>query len=224
MKRIKLFINALVKYLVGFALIAILLFLPAGTFDYFGAWLFIGLLFIPIAAVGGILLVNHPQLLEKRLSTKEKENTQKGVVIFSFLMFVASFTVAGLDFRFGWSNVSHSVTMAASVVMMVSYIFYALVMKENAYLSRTVEVQKNQKVVDCGLYALVRHPMYTATILMFLSIPLVLGSWWAFITFLPYPFIIAVRIINEEKVLESGLAGYKEYKKKVRYRLIPFVW
>ena len=170
------------------------------------------------------MFIKAPQLLEKRLSAKEKENTQKGVVIFSFLMFVAGFVTAGLDYRFGWSKVPFAVTIISGIVLLLSYGLYARVMKENAYLSRTVEIQNNQKIIDTGLYGIVRHPMYTATILLFLSMPLVLGSWFALILFLPYPFVIAIRIKNEEKVLEAGLPGYCEYKQKVRWRIIPFVW
>lgn len=224
MNTTKLFVNAIVKYLSGFILIAALLFVPAGSLNFIKGWIFIGLLFVPMLILGIFLFIKAPQLLEKRLSAKEKENTQKGVVIFSFLMFVAGFVTAGLDYRFGWSKVPFAVTIISGIVLLLSYGLYARVMKENAYLSRTVEIQNNQKIIDTGLYGIVRHPMYTATILLFLSMPLVLGSWFALILFLSYPFVIAIRIKNEEKVLEAGLPGYCEYKQKVRWRIIPFVW
>lgn len=224
MNTTKLFVNAIVKYLSGFILIVALLFVPAGSLNFIKGWIFIGLLFVPMLILGIFLFIKAPQLLEKRLSAKEKENTQKGVVIFSFLMFVAGFVTAGLDYRFGWSKVPFAVTIISGIVLLLSYGLYARVMKENAYLSRTVEIQNNQKIIDTGLYGIVRHPMYTATILLFLSMPLVLGSWFALILFLPYPFVIAIRIKNEEKVLEAGLPGYCEYKQKVRWRIIPFVW
>ena len=224
MNTTKLFVNATVKYLSGFILIAALLFVPAGSLNFIKGWIFIGLLFVPMLILGIFLFIKAPQLLKKRLSAKEKENTQKGVVIFSFLMFVAGFVTAGLDYRFGWSKVPFAVTIISGIVLLLSYGLYARVMKENAYLSRTVEIQNNQKIIDTGLYGIVRHPMYTATILLFLSMPLVLGSWFALILFLPYPFVIAIRIKNEEKVLEAGLPGYCEYKQKVRWRIIPFVW
>lgn len=224
MNTTKLFVNAIVKYLSGFILIAALLFVSAGSLNFIKGWIFIGLLFVPMLILGIFLFIKAPQLLEKRLSAKEKENTQKGVVIFSFLMFVAGFVTAGLDYRFGWSKVPFAVTIISGIVLLLSYGLYARVMKENAYLSRTVEIQNNQKIIDTGLYGIVRHPMYTATILLFLSMPLVLGSWFALILFLSYPFVIAIRIKNEEKVLEAGLPGYCEYKQKVRWRIIPFVW
>lgn len=224
MNTTKLFVNAIVKYLSGFILIAALLFVPAGSLNFIKGWIFIGLLFVPMLILGIFLFIKAPQLLEKRLSAKEKENTQKGVVIFSFLMFVAGFVTAGLDYRFGWSKIPFVVTVISGIVLLLSYGLYARVMKENAYLSRTVEIQNNQKIIDTGLYGIVRHPMYTVTILLFLSMPLVLGSWFALILFLPYPFVIAIRIKNEEKVLEAGLPGYCEYKQKVRWRIIPFVW
>ena len=201
-----------------------LLFLPAGTLAYPNGWLFSALLFIPMLLLGVVLFVKAPELLRKRLDTKEKEKTQKGVVGVSALAFLAGFIVAGLDWRFGWSKVSLPVVIMASVVMLVSYGLYAEVMRENAYLSRTVKVHEGQKVIDTGLYGIVRHPMYMATIFLFLSIPLVLGSWYSFIIFLLYPAVIVVRIINEEKVLSEGLEGYEEYKKKVKFRIIPFVW
>ena len=220
----KLIMNALIKYIVGLIMVGLILFLPAGTLEYWNGWLFIGLLFIPMFFLGVILLWKAPALLEKRLSTKEKEGTQQKVVALSGLLFLIGFVTAGLDFRFGWTRVPVWVVIAASVILLVSYGLYAEVMRENAYLSRTVEVQENQKVVDTGLYGVVRHPMYAVTILLFLSFPLVLGSWIGFVLFLHYPILIAVRIKNEEMVLEQGLEGYTEYKKRVKYRILPFVW
>lgn len=223
-KSMKLLINAIVKYLLGLLLCGLLLFLPAGTFAFGGGWLFMSLLFIPMLILGIFLFVRMPSLLEKRLSAKEKENTQKGVVGISALLFVSGFVVAGLDFRHGWSSVPLWLVIAASVILLISYALYAEVMRENAYLSRTVRVSEGQKVVDTGLYSIIRHPMYTATILMFLSIPMVLGSWWSLLCFSPYPVVIIARILNEEKLLTCDLQGYAEYKTRVKYRLIPFIW
>lgn len=220
----KLLLNALTKYIMGLLLVGALLFLPAGTLGYTNGWLFIGLLFAPMLFLGIVLLVKSPELLRKRLDAREKENTQKGVVALSALLFIAGFVVAGLDFRFGWTDVPFWCVVTASAVLLLSYGLYAEVMRENAYLSRTIEVQNGQKVVDTGLYSIVRHPMYAVTVWLFLSIPVVLGSWWALACFLPYVAVIAVRIVNEEKVLEAGLEGYSEYKKRVKYRIIPFVW
>ena len=220
----KLFFNALIKYIMGLLLVGALLFLPAGTFKYTNGWLFIGLLFVPMLILGAVLFVKSPELLQKRLDAKEKESTQKGVVALSALLFIAVFVVAGLDHRFGWTQVPMWCVMAASVILIVAYALYAEVMRENAYLSRTVKVQDGQKVIDSGLYGIVRHPMYAVTIWLFLSIPVILGSWWALLCFLPYVAVIAVRIVNEEKLLESELEGYSEYKKRVKYRLFPFVW
>ncbi len=224
MKKAKLFLSALTKFLCGLVLVGALLFWPAGSFSYTGGWIFIALLFIPMIFLGAVLLIKSPELLEKRLSTKEKENTQKGVVALSGLLFFVGFIVAGLDHRFGWSHVPTWLVIAASVVLLASYALYAEVMRENAYLSRTIEVQEGQTVVSTGLYGIVRHPMYAVTVWLFLSIPLVLGSFFSLLCFLPYPIIMAVRILNEEKVLTEGLDGYADYKKKVKYRLIPFVW
>lgn len=220
----KLLVNALVKFVCGILLMGLVLFLPAGTFYYPNAWLFIALLFIPMLFLGAVLFLKAPELLRKRLNSKEKETAQVGIVAASALMFVGAFVAAGLDFRFGWTVVPAWLVALAAVVQFASYGLYAEVMRENAYLSRTVEVQENQKVVDTGLYGVIRHPMYTATILLYLAMPIVLGSWIAFVIMLCYPVIIIFRIRNEEKVLEQGLAGYKEYKQKVKYRLIPFVW
>jgi protein-S-isoprenylcysteine O-methyltransferase Ste14 len=220
----KLFAGALLKFLVGLLLVALLLFLPAWTLAYPGAWLFIGLLFVPMLIMGAFMLVKSPKLLEKRLNNKEKEKTQKGVIGLSGLMFPIGFVLSALDFRFGWSKVPLWCIIAASILFVIGYAMYAEVMRENAYLSRTVEVQEDQKVISTGLYGIVRHPMYLATLLMFLPLPLILGSFWGLIPFALYPVIIVVRILNEEKVLTEGLDGYAEYKRKVKYRLIPFVW
>ena len=224
MNRGKLIMNALVKYLMGLVMVGLLLFVPAGTFDYWNAWMFIALLFIPMLLLGIVLAVKSPDLLEKRLNSKEKESEQSMVVILSLIMFLGGFIVSALDFRFGWSKMPTVVVIVAAAILLISYGLYAEVMRENAYLSRTVEIQEEQKVVDTGLYGIVRHPMYSVTTLLFLSIPLVLGSWIGFIIFLVYPLILVKRIKNEEKVLEEGLPGYKEYKEKVRYRMIPFIW
>lgn len=220
----KLLFRALIRFIFGLLLVGLLLFLPAGTLNYTGGLLFVALLFIPILILGAVLFVKAPSLLEKRLNAKEKETTQKGVIALSGLMILAGFIVAGLDYRFVWSSVPSWLVITASVILLISYILYAEVMRENAYLSRTVEVQEGQKVVDSGLYGIVRHPMYAVTLWLFLAIPLILGSWWSFLCFLHYPIMIVVRILNEEKVLTAGLAGYDEYRKKVKYRLIPFIW
>ena len=222
--RAKLFVNALVKFLAGLLLTGLLLFLPAGTLAYPNGWLFIGLLFIPMLVLGGIMLCRAPDLLQKRLNAKEQEKAQKGVVALSGLLFFTGFLAAGLDFRFGWTSVPSWVVAVASVVLLIAYALYAEVMRENAYLSRTIEIQEGQKVVDTGLYSLVRHPMYAVTLWLFLAIPLVLGSWISLVFFLHYPILIVVRIRGEETVLTQGLAGYTEYKRKVKYRLIPFIW
>ena len=222
--RTGLAIRALTKYLAGLVLVALLLFVPAGSLAYPNGWLFISLLFIPMLVLGFVLLFKAPELLEKRLNAKEEQGEQRKVVGLSALLFLAGFVTAALDFRFGWSQLPGWLVLAASAVLLLSYGMYAEVMRENAYLSRTVEIQENQKVIDTGLYGIIRHPMYTSTILLFLSIPLVLGSGIAFLLFLAYPVLIAKRIRNEEQVLEEGLAGYREYKQKVKYRLIPFIW
>lgn len=221
---IKLMLQAITKFAAGLVMIGLLLFLPAGTWNWPGGWLFCGLLFIPMMLLGFALFVKAPDLLRKRLASKEKEGAQKQVISASLLMFVGGFLVAGLDFRFGWSQVPAWVVTAASVILLVSYGLYAEVMRENAYLSRTVEIQADQKVIDTGLYGIVRHPMYMASTALFLSMPLVLGSWYAFAIFLLYPVLLAKRIRNEEAVLEAGLPGYREYKQKVKYRMIPFIW
>lgn len=220
----KLIANALTKYILGLVMVGMILFLPAGTLAYPNGWLFMGVLFVPMLFLGLVLLLKAPDLLAKRLQSREKESAQKPVIGISLLMFVGGFVVAGLDFRWGWSNLPQWVSIAASVLLLISYGLYAEVMRENAYLSRTVEVLEDQKVVDTGLYGIVRHPMYAVTILLFLSIPLVLGSLPAFCIFLIYPRLLVKRIQNEEAVLEAGLPGYGEYKRKVKYRLIPFLW
>lgn len=220
----KLFLNALTKLTAGAILLGLLLFLPARTFNYFGAWLFLGVLLIPVMIMGVVLFIKAPELLEKRLQDKENETTQKGVVAISGLMFIGGFVLSAIDFRFGWSYVPTWLTITAAVIFLAGYGMFAEVMRENAYLSRTVEVQEGQKVVSTGLYGVVRHPMYLATLLMFLPMPLILQSFWGLIPFAIYPIIIVIRIINEEKVLESGLEGYTEYKTQVKYRLIPFIW
>lgn len=220
----KLLLKAIAKFIFGLLIVGMLLFLPAGTFAYTNAWLFIALLFVPILILGIVLFIKSPELLEKRLNAKEDESTQKGVVAISGVLFLAGFIVAGLDFRFCWSHIPNWVVAIASVVLLVSYALYAEVMRENVYLSRAIEIQENQKVVDTGLYGIVRHPMYATTLWLFLAIPIVLGSWWSFLCFLPYIPVIAVRIINEEKVLSEGLEGYTDYKKRVKHRIIPFVW
>lgn len=220
----KLLLNALVKYLMGIVLVGALLFLPAWTIQYPGAWLFLGLLFVPMLIMGVVLFLKAPNLLEKRLNNKEKEKAQQGVIALSGLMFPIGFVLSALDFRFGWSSVPGWLVVLSSILFLTGYGMYAEVMRENAYLSRTVEVQKDQKVISTGLYGVVRHPMYLATLLMFLPLPLILGSLWGLIPFALYPVVTVIRILNEEKVLTEGLDGYAEYREKVKYRLIPFVW
>ena len=220
----KLLINALTKFFCGLILVGLLIFLPAGTLHYPCGWLLIGLLFIPMLIAGFVMLFKSPAFLEKRLDAKEKQATQKGVLAFSGLMFIGGFVVAGLDFRFGWSRMPSAVVIAASILFLFAYALYAEVMRENAYLSRTIKVEAGQTVVDTGLYGIVRHPMYMATVLLFLMIPMVLGSWYALIVFAFYPAIIIVRLKDEEALLTRELAGYAAYRKKVKYRLIPFIW
>lgn len=220
----KLFLQALAKFSCGVIAIGVLLFLPAGTFRWRNGWLLMGILFVPMFCAGIVMMLKNSELLKKRLNAKEKQTEQQLVIKLSGLMFAAGFIAAGLDFRFRWTTPPLWLSWAASAVFLLAYLLYAEVLRENTYLSRTVEVQKNQKVIDKGLYGIVRHPMYSATLLLFLSMPLVLGSVISFVIFLAYPVIIVKRIRNEEKVLEEELEGYAEYKKKVRYRLIPFVW
>ena len=221
---LKLFIQALTKFLAGLLLVGVLLFLPAGTFDYWQAWLFIGILFGPMFIAGIVLMIRQPELLRKRLSAKEEQNEQKRVVALSGLMFIAVFVVAGLSRRFGWYMLPDGAVYVATIIFLAAYALYAEVMRENVWLSRTIEVQENQQVVSTGLYGIVRHPMYTATLLLFLSMPLVLASPWSFAIMLLYIPIIALRIRNEEQVLERELKGYAEYKQRVRYKVIPFIW
>ena len=221
---LNLFLGALTKFLLGIVLVVLLIFLPAGSFSYSNGWLLMGILFIPITIAGIVMMIKNPELLEKRLNGKEAQKEQSLVVKLSGLMFIAGFIVAGLGFRFEWYVLPKGVSIGASILFLISYILYAEVMRENTFLSRTIEVQENQKVIDTGLYGIVRHPMYTATLLLFLSIPLVLGSVYSFIIFLTYPFIITKRIKGEEMLLEKELEGYREYKEKVKYRLIPFIW
>ena len=220
----KLFFNAITKFIVGILLVGALIFLPAGTLKYVDGWNFVIILFFPILIMGIVLFTKAPDLLKKRLDGKEKENTQKGVVAFSAIIFLGGFIVAGLDFRFQWSMVPLAIKIIAAVLFIASYLLYAEIMRENAYLSRTIEVQENQKVIDKGLYGIVRHPMYAATILMFTMIPLILGSWIAFAVMFAYPVIIAVRIANEEKILSEQLNGYNDYKQKVKHKIIPVIW
>lgn len=224
MEKKKLFAQAISKYLLGVILVGTILFLPAWSFSYWNAWLFMGILFVPMFIAGIVMLGKNPELLQKRLDAKEKEAEQKSVVASSGLMFLASFIVAGLDWRFGWTNMPNWMVWAATGLFLLSYVLYAEVLRENTYLSRTIEVQENQKVIDTGLYGIVRHPMYMATMILFLTMPLVLDSLYSFIIMLVYIPIIAKRIRNEEKVLEESLPGYKEYKQKVKYKVIPFIW
>ena len=220
----KLFVQAIIKYLLGVVLVGVLIFLPAGTFWFFNGWLLMGILFVPMFFAGIVMMFKNPDLLKKRLNAGEKQKEQTLVVKLSGLMFFSGFIVAGLDFRFNWYTLPKCFVVFATVVFLVSYILYAEVLRENTYLSRTVEIQENQKVIDVGLYSIVRHPMYSITVLLFLSVPIVLGSVYSFLIFLSYPIIIAKRIKGEEKLLEKELVGYREYMKKVRYRLIPFLW
>lgn len=219
-----LLIQALTKFLAGIVLVALLLFLPAASFAYWQAWLLMGILFVPMFFVGIILLLKSPDLLRKRLNAKEKDSEQKAVVAISGCLFLIAFIVAGLNWRFQWLLLPDWVVYAASALFVASYFLYAEVLRENAYLSRTIEVQENQKVIDSGLYGIVRHPMYAATAILFLAMPLVLGSFPSFVIMLGYIPVIVKRIRGEESVLEEGLAGYKDYKKKVKYRLFPFIW
>lgn len=220
----KLFFQAIIKFIIGLIIICALLFIPAGTLDYPNGWLFIALLFIPMFIAGIIMLFKSPDLLRRRLNAKEEEDEQKTVILISGIIFLIAFILAGLNFRFGWFKLPTVVIIIASVIFLIAYIMYSEVLRENEYLSRTVEVSENQKVVDSGLYGIVRHPMYTSTIFLFLSMPLVLDSIFSFIVMLVYPIIIIFRIRNEEKVLENELIGYKEYKEKVKYKLIPYLW
>ena len=216
--------QALIKFFAGLLVIGLLLFVPAGTISYWQAWLLIGILFVPMFIAGLIMMKKCPDLLRKRLNVKEEQTEQKEVILLSGLMFLTVFIAAGLNFRFKWIILPDWVSYAAAVVFLISYALYAEVLRENADLSRTVEVQENQQVIDTGLYGIVRHPMYMTTLLLFLSMPLVLGSVIAFVIMLLYIPIINKRIRNEEQVLEDGLKGYTDYEKRVRYRVIPFLW
>ena len=220
----KLFIQGISKFLSGLLLMGVLLFLPAGTFAYPQAWLLICILFIPMFIAGLVMMAVNPELLKKRLNAKEEQAEQKTVILLSALMFLASFVLAGLSFRFGWMMLPDWVSYAGAALFLISYALYAEVLRENTYLSRTIEIQEGQKVIDTGLYGMVRHPMYMCTLLIFLSMPLVLGSLLSFIVMLAYIPIIAKRMKNEEQVLEGGLEGYREYMQRVRYRVIPFIW
>ncbi len=220
----KLFFNALIKVISGILSCGLLIFIPANTIEYWNGWLLIGLLFVPMFMAGIVMMIKAPELLKKRLNAKEKQGEQKQVVLFSAIMFISGFIIAGLNYRYEWIILPDSVVIIASIILVISYILYAEVLRENKYLSRTIEVQENQKVVDTGLYGIIRHPMYMATIFLFLSMPLILGSIYSFAIFLLYPIIIAKRIKNEEEVLEKELTGYTEYKNKVKYKMIPFIW
>ena len=224
MMNVKLFINAIVKYLLGVLIIGLLVFIPAGTINYFNGWLFMGVLFIPMLLAGIVMMIKNPELLKSRLDAKEKQKEQGLVIKLSGLMFIVGFIVAGLDYRYNWLQLPKLGVYIAVGLFLFGYIMWGIVLKQNTYLSRTIKVTENQKVIDSGLYGIVRHPMYTATIILFLSMPLVLGSIIAFFVFLMYPILIVIRIIYEEKFLEKELDGYIEYKKKVKYRLIPYIW
>lgn len=222
--RLRLAIKALVAYIVGIVVLGALFFLPAGSLHFEGGWRMMALLFIPMLLMGIVLLVASPDLLARRLSSKEKRAKQSGVIRFSGLIFLVGFVLAGVDWREGWSHPSNTATTIASIVFLVGYLLYFEVMRENVWLSRTIEVSEGQKVISSGLYGIVRHPMYTSTLLMFLSMPVVLGSWWAAIPFAFYVPLIAVRILDEEKCLSQELDGYTDYCSHIRWRLIPFVW
>ena len=222
--RVAIALNGLVKYIVGLGIMALLLFLLAGTINYCGGWRLLVLLFVPMFIFGIMLVIASPDLLARRLKSKEKRTVQSGIIRFSGLMFVVGFVVAGLDFRFGWSSVPQMVIYVAEVLFLISYILYAEVMRENEWLSRTIEVSAGQKVVSTGLYGIVRHPMYTATLLLFLTMPLILGSWWALAIFVLYIPMIVVRIIDEERLLHQELDGYSDYCRRIRWRLLPFIW
>ncbi len=220
----KLFLQAMTKFILGLAIVGALIFLPAGTWNFPQGWLLIGILFVPMFGAGIVMMIRNPELLRKRLNAGEKEKEQKAVLLLSGLMFIAAFVAAGLNFRFGWIVLPMWSSIVAAAVFVLAYLLYAEVLRENVYLSRTVEVQENQKVIDTGLYGIVRHPMYLSTLLLFLSMPFVLGSVISFVIMLVYVPIIALRIRNEEKVLEKGLEGYAAYRKRVRYKVIPFLW
>ena len=220
----KLFVQAILKFTMGVVLVGLLIFLPAGTWNYPGGWLLMGILFVPMFLAGIVMMCKNPDLLRSRLNAKEKQMEQSRVVELSGLMFLGGFIVAGLDFRFGWLPLPKAVSMVGAAAFLIAYGLYGEVLRENTYLSRTIEVQENQKVIDTGLYGIVRHPMYSATVILFLAMPLVLGSLISLVIFLAYPFLIAQRIKHEEAFLEKELAGYRAYKEKVKFRLIPYVW
>lgn len=220
----KLLTQGLIKYILGLIIVGLLIFVPAGTIKYLNGWIFIVILFVPMLIFGIYLYLNNPNLLKRRLDAKEKYNDQKIVILLSLLMFLSGFIVAGLNYRFEWIILPKIFLIISSIIFLISYILYAEVLKENEYLYRTIKVENNQKVIDTGLYRVVRHPMYLVTLILFLSIPFILGSLITFYIFLIYPVLIVIRIIKEEKVLEKDLKGYKEYKKKTKYRLIPFIW
>ena len=220
----KLFLSAITKFLLGIVLVGALLFLPAWSLSFFNGWLLMGILFIPMFFAGVVMMWKNPDLLRRRLDAKEKQKEQGVVIKLSGLMFVAGFVLAGLDFRFQWWQLPPVCSYISAGIFLLSYVMWAVVLKQNAYLSRTIKVEEGQTVIDKGLYGIIRHPMYTATVFLFLSMPLVLGSMVAFFVFLLYPVLIVVRIVYEEKVLEKELTGYTEYKKRVKYRLIPFIW
>lgn len=220
----KLFFEALIKYLLGFVLVGLLIFLPAGTIKYMNGWIFMLILFIPMFIAGIVMMIKNPQLLKERLYAKEKQKEQQLIIKLSGLMFIIGFILAGLDFRFKWFILPKWICYISSFIFILSYVIYAEVLRENSNLSRTIKVFNNQKVVDTGLYRIIRHPQYSASVVMFLAMPLILGSLISFFIFLIYPFLIVLRILNEEKFLENELEGYKEYKRKVKYRLIPFIW
>ena len=221
---VRLFAEAILKFLLGVVLVGVLIFLPAGSLAYFNGWLLMGVLFVPMFFAGIVMMVKNPELLKSRLDAKEKEKDQDLVVKLSGLMFIGGFVVAGLGYRFGWYMLPIGVSIGAAAVFLIAYVLYAEVLRENTYLSRTIKVAEGQTVVDTGLYGIVRHPMYSVTLLLFLAMPILLGSVYALAIFLAYPFIIAKRIKGEERLLEAELDGYLDYKKKVKYRLIPFIW
>lgn len=220
----KLFAEAMLKFIAGVVLVGVMIFLPAGSIRFLRGWLLMGILFIPMFVAGIVIMIKVPELLKKRLDAKEKRSKQDMIVKLSGLMFIAGFVLSGLGYRFNWYMLPRWASVAAAAVFLIAYALYAEVLRENAYLSRTIEVQKGQRVVDTGLYGIVRHPMYAATLMLFLSMPLVLGSVYAFIVFLAYPALIVGRLLNEEELLANELKGYREYRQKVKCRLIPFIW
>lgn len=220
----KLFLRAITKFIAGLLLVGLLLFVPAGTVAFWQAWLLIGILFVPMFIAGLVMMKRSPELLQKRLNVREEQREQRVVILLSGIMFLAAFVVAGFNYRFSWFILPAWVSYVAAVVFLLAYALYAEVLRENVYLSRTIEVQENQKVIDTGLYGIVRHPMYLCTVILFLAMPLVLGSLISFVIMMAYLPIIAGRIRNEEQVLENGLEGYSDYKRRVRYKVIPYVW